>query len=113
MVLPKPELTKSEYQSLLMGSGLQDRDDALAAGRADRDQAAHGAGSPLGRLLVQQLRQGGDDAGAGGGERVAGGQRGSDDVELRPVERAQRLVAAELLLAEDRVLPRGERGEDR
>ena len=62
-------------------SPLHHRHDALAAGRADRDQPAAGA------LLGQQLGQRGDDPPAGGGERVPGGQRGAVDVELVAVDR--------------------------
>ena len=54
---------------------------------------------------MQQLGQAGDDPPAGGGERVAGGERAAVDVELGAVDRAERLVAAEALLAERRVLP--------
>src|SRR5829696_9094559 len=126
MVVPKPELAKSRYQSLTemrsfqtdfrrrksgLGadfrrrksggrSGLEDGDDALAAGGADRDEPA------LARArLVQRLRQLGDDPAAGRGERVPGRQRRAVDVELRPVDRPQRGVEAELGLAEVLVLP--------
>ena len=47
---------------------LQDGDDALPAGGANGDQRAAGA------TVVQQLRGVCHDAGAGGGERVGGGQ---------------------------------------
>ena len=56
---------------------LQDRDDALAAGGADRDHATAGA------LLVQRLRQRGDDPPAGRGEGMTRGQRPAVDVQLR------------------------------
>ena len=54
---------------------------ALAARGADADHAAALA------ALVQRLGQAGDDAPAGGGERVAGGQRAAVDVELGAVDR--------------------------
>src|SRR5687768_16974093 len=101
-----PELAKSRYQSLTerIPSGLEDGDDALAARRADRDEPAlAGAG------LVQLLGQGGDDPPTGRGERVPGRQRRAVDVELRAVDRAQRRVEAQLLLAVRRLLPRLER----
>ncbi len=47
----------------------------------------------------------GDDPPAGCGERVAGRERAAVDVELGAVDRAERGVEAEPLLAEDRVLP--------
>src|SRR4051794_25473455 len=84
---------------------LEDGGQAIAAGGTDRDEHAAGA------LLVQQLGGSGDDARTGGSERVSGGQRRAVDVELVPVERAQRPVESQLLLAERRVLPRGQRGE--
>src|SRR3954454_9633291 len=84
---------------------LQDRGDALATGGADRDQAATALPVRTG-LLVEDLRQVGHDAAAGRGEGVAGGERGAVDVQLGPVDRAQRGVEAESLLAEHRVLPR-------
>src|SRR4051812_15276780 len=112
MVVPKPEFAKSRYQSLTRlvpsGSGLEDGDDALAAGGADRDQP------PLARArLVQLLGELGDDAAAGGGERVSGRQRRAVDVELGPVDRAQRGGQPELGLAEVSVLPGLQRGEHR
>ena len=57
------------------------------------------------------LASDGDDPPAGRGERVAGGERAAVDVELGAVDRAERLVAAELLLAERRVLPGLQRAE--
>ena len=61
--------------------------------------------------LVQQLRGVGHDAGAGGGERVGGGKGRALDVQLRPIDGAERRVEAELLLAERRVFPGGQRRE--
>src|SRR5687768_4023950 len=121
MVVPNPEFAKSRYQSLTGdlflsfqlsvpkagreiaafgtescggGSGVEDGDDALAAGGADGDESTlSGAG------LVQHLGQRGDDPAAGRSERVSGRQRRAVDVELRPVDRAERGVEAQLLLA--------------
>src|SRR6185312_12538828 len=61
----KPLLQSAPGTVLL---AFEDGGDAHAAGGADRDQAAART------LLLQQLRQGGDDARAGGGERVAHGE---------------------------------------
>src|SRR5206468_1680158 len=120
-VVPMPELAKSRYQSLTVspewfiamnpghpgcGSGLEDGDDALAAGGADGDQP-----TPTGAGLVQLLGQAGDDPAAGRGERVTRCQRRALHVELRPVDRAERNVQAQLVLAERRVLPRLQRGQ--
>ena len=65
-------------------SALQDRGHALAAGGADRDQR------PAGARLGEQLRGDVDDPAAGRGERVAGRERGAVDVELGPVDLAER-----------------------
>src|SRR5436309_13903239 len=89
-----------------MRSRLQDRDDALATGRTDRDQPSTAA------LLVQQLRQRRDDPSAGGRERVSGSERRAVDVQLRPVDRAERTVQAEASTAEVLVLPRRQGGQD-
>src|SRR3954471_20160136 len=86
-------------------SGLQNRDDALAAGGADRDQAAPAT------VLVQRLGQRGDDPPTGCRERMPGGQRGTVHVQLRAVDRAERAVQVEAAAAELRVLPRLEGGE--
>jgi hypothetical protein len=52
---------------------LEQRDDALAAGGADGDEAQ--SGTPAGiALFVQHFRQRGHDPPARGSERVAGGQ---------------------------------------
>ena len=77
-----------------------------AAGRADGDERLAAA------ALVELLGGGGQDAPAGRGERVADRQRGAVDVELRAVDRAERLVEAEALAAELGVLPRRERRQD-
>src|SRR5690606_36721247 len=69
-------------------SALEDRRHAHAAGAADRDQ--HAAAAPL----LQLLGGGGDDARASGGERVAGGQRGTDRVDLFRVDAPPRGVEA-------------------
>ena len=66
-----------------------------------------------GPFSCEQLGQRGDDAPAGRGERVPGGQRRAVDVELGAVDGAQRRVQAQALLAEVLVLPRGQRREHR
>src|SRR4051812_16903990 len=123
MVVPTPELAKLRYQSLTLcgsfrssrfryhkhpsfwyrkrgRSGLEDGDDALAAGGADGDQAA------LARArLVQRLGELGDDPAAGRRERVPGRQGRAVDIQLRAVDRAERGVQAQLALGERRVLP--------
>src|SRR3954453_1240494 len=81
----------------------QDRDDALAPGRTDRDEAAPAA------VLVQRLGERRDDATARGPERVAGGERRAVDVELRGGDRAERSVQAQPPAAEVLVLPRRQR----
>src|ERR1700761_3118355 len=86
---------------------LQDRGDAEAAGRADRDQTARG---PVG--LRELLGERSDDPPAGGPEWVAGTERATVDVELGAIDRPERLVASELLRAERRVLPCLEGAED-
>src|SRR5262245_6402895 len=80
-------------------------DDALAAGRADADRAAPRA------ALVQRLGEAGDDAPAGGGKGVSGSERAAVDVELRPVDLAQGLLAPEAITAEALVLPGAQRAE--
>src|SRR3954464_1335578 len=75
------------------------------AGRADAHDAAPGP------ALVQRLGQGADDAPAGRGQRVAGGERAAVDVELVVVDLAERRVAAEPLAAEDGVGPRLQRAQ--
>src|SRR5947207_2478791 len=81
----------------------QDRGDALAAGRADRDEPAPAA------LLGEELGQRGHDPPAGRRERVTSGERRTVHVELRPVDRPQWSVEAEPALGERRVLPGLER----
>src|SRR5688572_25297969 len=89
-------------------SGLEDGDDALAACRADRDEAA------LARSrLVQGIGQLGDDPAPGRGERMPRRERRAVDVELRAVDGAQGRVQRELVLAERRVLPGLHRREHR
>src|SRR5690349_21326681 len=85
---------------------LEHGDDPLAAGRADAHDAAPGA------ALVQRLGETADDAPAGRGERVAGGEPTAVDVEPVDVDLAERLVAAEALAAEHRIGPRLQRAED-
>ena len=58
------------------------------------------------RASCQQLRRGGDDARAGGGERMAERERGTDHVELRAVDAAQRRRQAEPVAAVLRPIPR-------
>src|SRR5690606_40341901 len=91
---------------LRAGSALEDRRDALAARGADGDQAAAGA------LLLEELREGRHEASARGREGMPRRERAAVDVELRAVDRAERRVKAEALLAEGRVLPRLEGRED-
>src|SRR6201996_5502426 len=93
---------------LLLGSfrALEDRDDALAAGGADRDHAASLS------VFVQLFGEAGDNPPAGRRERVRGGERAAVDVQLRPVDRAEGRVAAELRLAEVGVFPGLQRAED-
>ena len=62
----RPQLAAARRTDRL---ALQDRDDALAAGGADRDQR------PARPLLGEQLGGDVDDPAAGRGERVPGGQR--------------------------------------
>src|SRR4051812_9448060 len=83
----------------------QDRDDTLAAGRTDGDEAAAAA------VLMQHLGQRGDDAPARRCERVAGGERRAVGVELGWADRAERTVQAEASAAEVLVLPRRQRGQ--
>src|SRR5690606_23664107 len=84
---------------------LEDRGYALAACGADRDQAASAS------ALVEGLGERGDDAPAGRRERVARGERAAVHVQLLAVDRAQRLLQPQALLAEDRVLPGLQRAE--
>src|SRR6201999_1943833 len=92
---------------LLLGSfrALEDRDDALAAGGTDRDHAASLS------VFVQLFGETGDDTAAGRRERVRGGERAAVDVQLRPVDRPERFVPSQLLLAEIGVFPRLQRAE--
>src|SRR6202789_3888974 len=93
---------------LLLGSfrALEDRDDALAAGGADRDHAASFS------VFVQLFGEAGDDPPAGRRERVRGGERAAVDVQLRAVDRAERFVPSQLLLAEAGVFPGLQRAAD-
>src|SRR3954447_7583687 len=112
---PTGELTTWPYVSagmvrfvppgLALGA-LEHGDDALAAGRADAHDAAARA------ALVQRLGEAADDAPAGRGERVPGGERAAVDVQLLDVDRTERLVAAEALAAEHGVGPRLQRAQD-
>src|SRR3989440_12823150 len=70
-------------------SALEDRCDPHPACGADRDQPA--ARAAVGELL----REPGDDARAGGAERMADGDAAALRVHLRAVDRAQRLRAFE------------------
>jgi hypothetical protein len=54
---------------------------------------------------VQLLGEAGDDPAAGRGEGVGGGERAAVDVEPGAVDRAQRRLPSQLLLAEAGVLP--------
>src|SRR6478735_3755452 len=91
-------------------SALQDGDDALPAGGADRDQRPAPRTGGL-SLLREQLGRDGDDPPAGRGEGVRGRRRRTVEVEPPAVDRAERCREAEPLLAEHRVLPRRERGQ--
>src|ERR1700744_2436361 len=88
-------------------SGLQYRDDALAAGRADGDQRPDRAGPLLLRLLHRELfgslRQ---NPAASGRKGVTGSQRRPVDVELGSVDRSQRGVQTQPPLAVLLGLPR-------
>src|SRR2546427_12429972 len=70
-------------------SALEDRRDSHPACGADRDQPA--ARAAVGELL----REPGDDARAGGAERMADGDAAALRVHLRAIDRAQRLRAFE------------------
>ncbi len=59
----------------------------------------------------KQFREVADDARARRGERVADGEARSLDVELGAIDRAERPVEAELLLAVDGILPGLQRGD--
>ena len=61
--------------------------------------------------LLQFLRDRGDDAGAGGGERMAGGQGRAVDVQPGPVDAAERGVQPQPLLAVLLGLPGGQGGQ--
>src|SRR6202012_1760900 len=80
-------------------SGLQNRGDALAARGTDRDQAAYRLTAVVRFGFVQLLGQLGEDASASRGKRGTGSQRRAVDVELGSVDRPQRPIEAEPLLA--------------
>ena len=73
-----------DLQASLGSLSLENRDDALAAGGADRDQAA--ALAALGERLGERR----DDPAAGRRERVAGAERAAVHVQLRAVDLAER-----------------------
>src|SRR5882762_11798026 len=79
----------SEKWGLSLFLALEDGCDPHPAGCADRDQPA--ARAAIGELL----REPGDDARAGGAERMADGDAAALRVHLRAVDRAQRLRALE------------------
>src|SRR5699024_8204798 len=85
---------------------LQDRDDTLAAGSTDGDQAPR-----AGSLLGQHLGRRGDDPPAGRGEWVTRRQGGAVDVEPAPVDRAEGSIQSQPLGGELFTLPGGEGGE--
>src|SRR3989454_4349642 len=83
----------------------EDRRDSHPACGADRDQPA--ARAAVGELL----REPGDDARAGGAERMADGDAAALRVHLRAIDRAQRLRAFEAGTAGLLPFPRPQRAE--
>src|SRR5690349_1928347 len=91
-----------------MSGRLEDRHDALAAGSTDRDEAARASS-----LVVQHLRERGDDPPTRGGKGMASREGGPVDVELAAVERPDRGVEPEAVAAELLALPGSEGRDDR
>ena len=85
---------------------LQNGGYAHAAGGADGDQAA------LCLVLVENLRKRGDDARAGGGERVADRQTAAPHIEFGAIYDAESVCGAELVAAKLRIAPRFEGAQD-
>src|SRR3954471_1001422 len=72
---------------------LEDRRDTHAASGADGDQAAART------LLLEHLRQRGDDARTGRREGMTRRETGAVDVELRRIDRSQRAIEAQPVAA--------------
>ena len=107
-------------RAVLVRRPVFDRSSAPTTGGGQRSRIAVTPWPPAAQIEItprplpfsaSSLARRGDDPAAGGGERVARRQRGAVDVELGPVDRAERRVEAEPLLAEDRVLPRLQGGQ--
>src|ERR1700712_686158 len=109
--------THDEFQNFFsaispstMTSRFEDCSNALATGCTDRDEPADGLAG-LGFLLGQLLGELRDDPPTRCCEGMARSQRRTVDVELGPVDRPQRTVQTEALLAVLLGLPGRKRGE--
>src|SRR3546814_10294283 len=76
-----------------------DRRHAETAGRADRDQTAATI------VLVNDLGQRREDTATGRGERMARSEAATLDVHFGAINRTERRIEAELVLAERRIFP--------
>src|SRR5581483_5618912 len=78
---------------------LDDGGDPEATGCADGDQAAPAP------ILIQDFRRTGDDASTGRRERMAAREAAALDVESAPIDRAERRVEPQLVLAVLAIFP--------
>src|SRR5260370_18434729 len=89
-----PPVRAQRIARSLISSTLENGRNAHAAGGADRDQSALGPG------FIENFREGGDDASAGRGERVADRKAASLHVEFGPIDVAEGSRQSQLVAAE-------------